>query len=679
MIKKRHDYQPSTFVCPKVYLELNLSKQSTEVYARLHIAYNHAALPPGSYQNNVHAIFDCKADAPESGQLLEIKLNGRALTDFEYAVSDNSLTVFHVPSEFILETRRQLTPALNKSLEGLYASQSGLFTQCEAEGFRKITYMFDRPDVLSVYDVVLKADAELYPVLLSNGNKVSEKTERVKNPQGQEYTQKIVHWHDPWPKPCYLFAVVAADLKVNQSQFHTSSGKKVELNVWVHEKDLDQTDHCMKSLMKSMEWDEKRFGREYDLDVFNLVAVSDFNMGAMENKGLNIFNTKYVLAKPETATDVDYAGIEGVVGHEYFHNWSGNRVTCRDWFQLSLKEGFTVFRDQEFSSDVGSRAIKRIEDVRRLKQSQFPEDAGPTAHPVRPDQYEEISNFYTTTIYEKGAEVVRMLQTILGEEKFRKGCDVYFQRFDGQAVTCDDFVQCMEEVSGIDLTQFKRWYSQAGTPELCIKTEYKQDEEALYVYAEQKTPPTPGQENKEPVVIPVRLGLIGNEGKPLNIWIDGDDKKLETTQIMMQSCETWVFKNISTSNVDKITKPIVSLLRGFSAPVTLKNDINAQALRMLLAYDADPYNQYAAAQELYTRMIIAAYDQNVSTIEWTNDTTQALRTVLLNPQLDKNLVAYLLTLPSLQALGDAVEEVDYDRLHALREKYASTHCPRTCK
>jgi aminopeptidase N len=532
-----------------------------------------------------------------------------------------------------------------------------LFTQCEAEGFRKITWFPDRPDVLATYTVTLRAKKAKYPVLLGNGNKVSER---------EDGDSHVVVWHDPWPKPCYLFAVVAADLVARKDTFTTASGRPVELNVWVQAHDLDQTAHCMASLKKSMTWDEERFGREYDLDVFNLVAVSDFNMGAMENKGLNIFNTKYVLARPDTATDVDFAGIEGVVGHEYFHNWSGNRVTCRDWFQLSLKEGFTVYRDQEFSADVGSRAVRRIEEVRRLRSLQFPEDGGPTAHPVRPDSYVEISNFYTVTIYEKGAEVVRMYETLLGRETFRRGTDLYFSRHDGQAATCDDFLAAMAEVSGRDLTQFSRWYGQAGTPEVRASGRWEASTGTYALTLAQRVPPTPGQPAKQPMLIPVTTALLGGGGRRLPLVVDGRAAGHEVVLELGAAETTFVFSGLKE-------RPVPSILRGFSAPVKLTTDDDEAALLFRLAHDDDAFNRAEAASELYLRHIehgVAAVQAGRAPPAPAASLVDAVRTALasaLQPSSDPALLALALAVPGIDVVGDRLAWADYASAHRVRE------------
>jgi aminopeptidase N len=647
------EYTPPEFDIEKVSLTFDLDVDRTEVLAELVIARRGTGTGP--------LILDGAADADGSGQLLSIAIDGQALTESAYSLDEASLTISQPPQRFTLTTHRRLSPGRNKNLEGLYASGSGLFTQCEAEGFRKITWYLDRPDVMSVFTVTLRADPARFPVLLSNGNKVSEREEVV---DGKP--RNVAVWHDPHKKPCYLFAVVAADLKARSARFTTMGGREVALNVWVRATDLDQTAHCMDSLIKSMKWDETRFGREYDLDVFNLVAVSDFNSGAMENKGLNIFNTKFVLARPDTATDVDFANIEGVVGHEYFHNWSGNRVTCRDWFQLSLKEGFTVFRDQEFSSDVGSRAVRRIEEVRRLRSAQFPEDQGPTAHPVRPDSYVEISNFYTMTVYEKGAEVVRMYLTLIGEETFRKGTDLYFSRHDGQAVTTDDFLRCMAEVSGRDFTQFALWYSQAGTPKVTARGAWDAAARTWTLTLSQSVPPTPGQPVKEPMLIPVTTALLGADGQRLPLVVDGVARGAECVLELTNPEQRFVFSGLAQ-------RPVPSLLRGFSAPVVLETDDDEAALLFRLAHDDDAFNRVEAGQELFLRHLLASVEsvqKKAGPLAPKQGFVDAVKTALstaLTPGADASLLALALSVPGLDVLGDRLPWADYESAHVARE------------
>ena len=651
----RADYAPPAFLVDTVALDFTLDDANMLVTATLSLRRNPASAHTGAL------VLDGALNDAGSGALVSIEKDGVALRDGDYALTAETLTI-HAPGDrLVLKTTRKLSPKDNASLEGLYASGSGLFTQCEAEGFRRITWFPDRPDVLSTYTVTLRARRATFPVLLSNGNKTSEV---------DDGEMRIATWHDPWPKPCYLFAVVAADLVARTDSFTTMSGRKVALNVWVQAHDLDQTAHCMDSLKKSMAWDETRFGREYDLDVFNLVAVSDFNMGAMENKGLNIFNTKYVLARPDTATDVDFAGIEGVVGHEYFHNWSGNRVTCRDWFQLSLKEGFTVYRDQEFSADVGSRAVKRIEEVRRLRSLQFPEDGGPTAHPVRPDSYVEISNFYTVTIYEKGAEVVRLYETILGRDTFRKGTDLYFSRHDGQAATCDDFLGAMAEVSGRDLKQFSRWYSQAGTPSVTSSGRFDAAAGTYTLTLSQTVPQTPGQAEKLPMVIPLTTTLFGNDGKRLPLVVDGKAAGDEIVLELDAPTRTFVFSGLPK---DPGGKPVPSLLRGFSAPVKLTTDDDEANLLFRLAHDDDAFNRVEAGQELYLRHLelgVVRVQEKQEPLPPSSALVDAVKTALsssLLPGADHALLALALSVPGLDVTGDRLPWADYAAAHAVRE------------
>lgn len=599
-------------------------------------------------------------------ELKHIALDDRVLEQGEYQVSAESLQLQPEKAEFTLDTTVRIEPQNNTELEGLYRSGGMFCTQCEAEGFRKITYYQDRPDVMSSFTTTVSADKQQYPVLLSNGNKVDE---------GEEGERHWATWHDPHKKPAYLFALVAGDLWCVEDSFTTKSGREVTLRMFVEPNNIDKCQHGMDSLKRSMRWDEEVYGREYDLDIFMIVAVDDFNMGAMENKGLNIFNSSCVLAKPETSTDAAFQRIESIVAHEYFHNWSGNRVTCRDWFQLSLKEGFTVFRDAEFSADMNSRTVKRIEDVTFLRTHQFAEDAGPLAHPVRPSEYMEISNFYTWTIYEKGAEVVRMLHTLLGPELFRKGSDLYFERHDGQAVTCDDFVAAMETVSGRDLTQFKRWYSQAGTPVLQVSDAYDAEKQEYRLQVRQSCPPTPGQPTKEPFVIPLAVGLLDAlTGEELAVQADlpagsggnaagqshgaGAGTVLEVSQPEQE----FVFSNIAS-------QPLPSLLRGFSAPVKLEYDYSREQLAFLLAHDTDGFNRWEAGQQLAIQVFSEALQQQQSgqAPEFDPQLAQALSRVLADEQLDEALKAEIISLPSLAYLLELQDTANVAASHAVRE------------
>src|SRR5690349_21471767 len=527
---RREDYRPPDWLVPEIRLDFDLDPERTCVRATLEVQRN------GDHDGPLR--LDGDGLKPVS-----VKLDGG---DAEWRMDGSTLVIELAGNRATVETIVEIHPAANSKLMGLYASGGMLCTQCEAEGFRRITFFPDRPDVLSKYRVRMEGDAQRFPVLLSNGNRVAAE----KSDGGRHWAE----WEDPYPKPCYLFALVAGDLGANHDSFTTMSGRKVDLFIWVREADLPKTQHAMDSLKQAMAWDEKVYGREYDLDQFNIVAVSDFNMGAMENKSLNIFNSAYVLADQETATDADFDNIARVVAHEYFHNWSGDRVTCRDWFQLSLKEGFTVFRDQSFGADIGSPAVKRIEDVRVLRAAQFPEDAGPLAHPVRPDSYIEISNFYTATVYNKGAELIRMMATVLGPEKFRAGTDLYFERHDGEAATCDDFVKALEDASGVDVSAFKVWYSQAGTPKVSATLEHDAEGRVATLHLSQHTDPTPGQPTKQPLSIPLRTALIGADS--------GSEVAPERLILLGEANQTVQFDDVSEP-------PLLSINRGFSAPVIL--------------------------------------------------------------------------------------------------------------
>ncbi|MBS0309471.1 MAG: aminopeptidase N [Proteobacteria bacterium] len=620
-------------------------------------------------------------------KLIAIRMNGKRLLKRDYRLDGDTLRIAGAPERVTLEIETAIAPAKNTSLMGLYVSSGNFFTQCEAEGFRKITYFPDRPDVMAKYTVMLRADKKHYPVLLSNGNLI----EQGDLGDGRHYAL----WEDPFKKPSYLFALVAGKLVCQEEKFILQSGREVLLQVWVEPGNLDKTRHAMESLKNSIRWDERRFGLELDLDRFMIVAVGDFNMGAMENKGLNIFNTKFVLANPKIATDVDYANIESVVGHEYFHNWTGNRVTCRDWFQLSLKEGLTVFRDQEFSADmVGSesgRAVKRIEDVRVLRQTQFPEDAGPMAHPVRPDSYIEINNFYTVTVYEKGAEVVRMYQTLLGRAGFNQGMNLYFTRHDGQAVTCDDFRAAMADANGRDLAQFERWYSQAGTPQVKVETEYDARLQTYAITLSQHCAPSPGQERKLPFHIPVAVGLLDSTGKDMPLYLDGtgSDGVAPTTRVLelIRPQQTFVFHRVTE-------QPVPSLLRNFSAPVVLNASYSDSELAFLMAHDSDSFNRWEAGQRLATRRLLVLSDK-LRAAASTNGSSHAshghhaadmaeldaalvdaLRHTLKNTELDPAFREVALTLPAETLIADQMQVIYPQAIHrarlALQKRIAQT-------
>lgn len=614
------DYKPFPYNIENVYLDFDIRDGETFVTSK------------ATYSKK----FPTCGELHLYGEDLKVEmvlLNGKEIDDYYF---DDKCMIIKEPSEntFTLEIETWIHPEENTRLEGLYMSGGNYCTQCEAEGFRRITYYPDRPDVMTTYKVRIEADKK-FPVLLSNGNKIEE----GKAANGRRYTV----WHDPHPKPCYLFALVAGDLTHIHDTFTTKSGRKVDLYIYVRHGDEGQCDHAMDSLKRSMLWDEKVYGLEYDLDIFNIVAVSDFNMGAMENKSLNIFNTALVLAQQETATDSDFMRVEGVIAHEYFHNWSGNRVTCRDWFQLSLKEGLTVFRDQEFSADHHSRDVQRIDDVSHLRKFQFPEDASPLAHPIRPDNYIEINNFYTMTVYEKGAEVIRMMRTILGEHNYRKGTDLYFSRHDGQAVTCDDFVQAMQDASGVDLSQFRLWYSQAGTPEVTFKGEYDEAKKAYHITLTQKTPDTAGQTGKKPMVIPVSVGLMAHNGHDL----------IGTETLMLTQAEQ------SFEIADIHAQPIPSVLRNFSAPVKLKADFSEQELAFLMAHDADGFNRWETGQIFALHVIEklvkgASIDVGAAYISSYGKILEQA----LDKTADKAFMARALSLPEVSYIGQHLTPTD---------------------
>ena len=645
---RREDYAAPAYWIRTVDLTLDLDPAKTLVVNRMQIERNPAV--------------ETQALRLDGGDLnlTRVLVNGESVS---FRVEGQQLVLDTLPDGlFTLEVRTTCAPEKNTQLSGLYTSSGGFFTQCEAEGFRRITYFLDRPDVMAVYTVTLKADKAKYPVLLSNGNLVE---------QGDlEGGKHFAKWHDPFPKPSYLFAVVGARLVCREQKIRARSGKEHLLQVYVRAGDLDKTEHAMNSLIASVAWDEARFGLELDLDRFMIVAVSDFNMGAMENKGLNIFNTKYVLANPATATDVDYAGIESVVGHEYFHNWTGNRVTCRDWFQLSLKEGLTVFRDQEFSQDLAgspsARAVKRIDDVRLLRQNQFPEDAGPMAHPVRPDSYVEINNFYTATVYDKGAEVVRMMQTLVGREGFARGITLYFERHDGQAVTCDDFAQAIADANpgsalAVHLEQFKRWYSQAGTPRVVARTYYNEEMRTFTLELSQHGAPSPGQAEKQPWVIPVAMGLVSREGRSLPLQLVGETRPAGTERVLVLREPKQHFEFVGID-----AEPVPSLLRGFSAPVILQDSESDAELLTLLAHDPDPFNRWEAGQRLALNRLLAAV-RGEGRVQLDTAFVEAMRRVLREPDLDAALKELVLTLPSESYIAEQLEEVDPQRVHAARE------------
>lgn len=656
------DYQAPAFLIDETHLRFELDETSTQVSSRLlmrrnplYVEHNHAAL-----------VLD-----GQDMECVSVRIDGRELAASEYLVGDETLTILKLPkpvdengSEFTLECVTKIKPQDNTSLEGLYKSKKMFCTQCEAEGFRKITYYLDRPDVMSKFTTTVVAEEARYPILLSNGNAIA----KGKEDGGRHWVQ----WEDPFRKPCYLFALVAGDLVCVEDSFTTCTKREITLQIFVESKDQDKCEHAMTSLKNAMTWDEEVFGREYDLDIFMIVAVDDFNMGAMENKGLNIFNTSCVLANPATTTDKAFQRVEAVVAHEYFHNWSGNRVTCRDWFQLSLKEGFTVFRDAEFSSDMGSRTVTRIDNVTFLRTAQFAEDAGPMAHSVRPDSYMEIANFYTLTIYEKGAEVVRMIKELIGDDAFRAGSDLYFDRHDGQAVTTEDFVKAMEEASGVDLRLFRNWYSQAGTPQLQISDTYDAAAKTYTLHVKQHCPPTPGQSDKHEFHIPLRMGLLDQVGQELPLTLADENSVCDTERVLdvTKPAQDFVFTNVAA-------KPIPSLLRGFSAPVKMKFDYTRDELLFLMTHDSDDFNRWNAAQQLSVGVMsellldyqggrALVLDHRVITA-FDGILQLSINKSQQNVEQDKEMVAQLLSLPSEAYLSELAEEVDVAGIHAVRE------------
>ncbi|MBV8736828.1 MAG: aminopeptidase N [Alphaproteobacteria bacterium] len=641
------DYRPPAFLIDTVDLTFELDHAETRVKSRLTVRRN-----PQS--PDLAAPLALDGDALE---LVSVALDGERLGANRYQLtSEGGLVIDGVPDAFALDIETRIDPQANSALSGLYVSGGNFCTQCEPEGFRRITYFIDRPDVMARYTTTIVADKARCPVLLSNGN-----------PSGTGDAGKDRHWAkwiDPHPKPSYLFALVAGDLVALRDRFTTRSGREVALAIWVRRGDEDKCAHAMASLKKAMCWDEDTFGLEYDLDVFNIVAVSDFNMGAMENKGLNIFNTRYVLAKPETATDIDYQNIETVIAHEYFHNWTGNRVTCRDWFQLSLKEGLTVFRDQEFSADQGSRAVRRIGEVRILRAIQFPEDDGPLAHPVRPESYIRIDNFYTPTVYNKGAEVIRMIQTLIGRDGFRRGMDLYIQRHDNHAATIEDFVAAMQDASGVDLSRFKLWYSQAGTPEITVADRWDAANGSYELEVEQQVPPTPGQPEKAPMLIPLAIGLLGEDGRELPTRLDGEVESRPGTRVLVLTAERDRFRFI-----DLPAAPVPSLLRGFSAPVKLKG-VPLDRLKFLAVHDPEPFARWEAGQTVATRALLDRVEvlrAGSMLAPLDPDLIAAMRHTLAQAGPDPAFAAEALILPTESFLADQMAVVDVDAIHGARE------------
>ncbi len=645
------DYRPPSYLVETVDLHVELSPLQTKVRATLQFKANP----------------DCTKERAElylhgrQLELLSIKLDGRELAAGEYRVDSEGLTIQVVPECFVLETLVEINPEGNTALEGLYRASEIFCTQCEAQGFRKITFYPDRPDVMARFTTTLVGDLETTPVLLANGNLV----ESGHLDDGRHFAK----FEDPFPKPSYLFALVAGKLTAIDDSFVTMSGCKVSLQIFVEERNRYKCDHAMLSLKNAMRWDEEVFGLEYDLDEYKVVAVDDFNMGAMENKGLNVFNSKYVLAKPETATDADFQGIEGVIGHEYFHNWTGNRVTCRDWFQLSLKEGLTVFRDQEFSADMGSRAVKRIGEVRLLRNFQFPEDAGPMSHPVRPESYIEINNFYTATVYNKGAEVIRMYQTLLGKDGFQRGMKLYFERHDGQAVTTDDFLAAMADATGADLNRFKRWYSQAGTPVLDIEGRYDVEAKTFCLTVRQSCPDTPEQLAKQPFLIPLRIGLLGPDGQDLPLQLVDEEKAQigSRTLKITEAEQTFTFVNLPVT-------PVPSLLRDFSAPVKVHYPYDREELAFLFANDSDAFNRWEAGQRLATNLLLEMVGdiRAKRVVEVPGDFLAAFRSALQDRDADPALLSLALTLPGEMELAEAMGVADPGAIHIARQVLRKT-------
>jgi aminopeptidase N len=640
------DYKPSHYLIESAFLHFDLQPKQTVVKSLLNFYRNPAV-------ENADTTLTLNG---EELQLQSILLNGKPLEQDKYQIEDDKLHLLVVPAQFSLETEVIIKPEENAALSGLYQSRGNYCTQCEAQGFRRITYFLDRPDVLTRFTTTLSADKDRYPVLLSNGNLVDSKE--------LDNNRHWVMWEDPSLKPCYLFALVAGDYDCLTSRFTTMSGREVELRVYVEKGNLPQANYALESLKRAMRWDEETYGREYDLDIYMIVAVSDFNMGAMENKGLNIFNDKYILAKPDTATDDDYSAIESVIGHEYFHNWSGNRVTVRDWFEITLKEGLTIFRDQSFSADMSSKAVKRIKDVNVIRNVQFPQDAGPMAHPIRPDRYIEVNNFYTVTVYNKGAEVIRMQETLLGKEQFRKAMDLYFERYDGKAVTTEDFVKTMEDASGVDLAQFDRWYSQAGTPSLEVTDKYESDLQRYTLHIKQSCPPTPEQLVKKDFHIPVAMGLLDSSGLDMPLQLEGEVDPKGTSRVLSIKNAEETFRFIHVKE-----RPLPSLLRNFSAPVKLSYPYSDEQLIFLMSHDSDGFNSWDAGQQLAARLLLCLIEDYQAQRKLVVDGSfvAAFASVLNNPKIDKMLIAEMLTLPAESYLMELMDVADIEAIYQARK------------
>ncbi|PHS08216.1 MAG: aminopeptidase N [Blastopirellula sp.] len=642
----RKDYTPPTYWIDQVALEFDLDSENTLVTAKI------------SLRRNTDQTSNKLELAGEHLELQSITIDGQPLTSDQYQVTDDQLIINELPDACLLETTVMVHPIANKSLSGLYQTSGNFCTQCEALGFRRITYFLDRPDVMAKYQVTLRANADVYPVLLSNGNRIAEK----KLADGR--TEVV--WVDPFPKPSYLFALVAGNLLCHSGTFTTVSGREVQLEIWVEPQNIKSCEHALVSLQKSMKWDEEQYGREYDLDVYMIVAVNDFNMGAMENKGLNVFNSKYVLALPETATDDDYLGIEAVIAHEYFHNWTGNRVTCRDWFQLTLKEGLTVFRDQHFTADQTSESVKRIDDVKGLRAGQFLEDAGPMAHPIRPESYISMDNFYTSTVYRKGAEIIRIYHALLGSDGFRKGMDLYFERHDNSAVTCDDFRAAMADANDVNLDSLGRWYAQPGTPVLTVTENWNAEQQEYTLSFKQEYPPLPedipGAKDRTPVAIPIGIGLLDASGQDLPLLLKGEENSSSTVLLLEEADKEFTFTGLAE-------KPTASVLRNFSAPVRLQMKRSQEELAFLMAHDSDDFNRWDAGQTLASQLIVSLAGQSARGEELTFPTlfSEAFGKILADDSLDGSFKALALLLPGESTIGQEMEVIDPDAIHAARE------------
>ncbi|WP_409439375.1 aminopeptidase N [Psychromonas sp. GE-S-Ul-11] len=633
--KHLSDYRPSDYTISTIDLEFDLFDNQTKVKAVSQVKRVSTDVTPLFLYG-------------EALTLVSLLVDGTEYSD--YQLVEDGIIINQLPASFTLEINTEIDPVANQAFEGLYKSGDAFCTQCEAEGFRRITYYLDRPDVLAKFSTKVIADKALYPYLLSNGNQVD---------QGDlENGRHFVSWVDPFPKPAYLFALVAGDFDCLEDNFITKSGRDVKLALFVDKGNLDKTQHAMVSLKKSMQWDEQRFNLEYDLDIYMIVAVDFFNMGAMENKGLNVFNSKFVLANSQSATDQDYLGIEAVIGHEYFHNWTGNRITCRDWFQLSLKEGLTVFRDQEFSSDLGSRSVNRIANVMTMRDHQFAEDAGPMSHPIRPESVMEMNNFYTLTVYEKGSEVIRMMHTLLGEEKFQQGMQLYVQRFDGQAVTCDDFVAAMQDASGIDLSLFKRWYSQSGTPQVYVTDHYNSSNQTYQITFKQKTLPTADQKKKLPLHIPVDIELLDSNGNAIELLPGKTNRVLSLTHTE----QTFVFKNV-------LTKPVPCLFRGFSAPVKYQYAYSDEQLLDIMSFASDEFSRWDAGQTLFNKYLVKNVKalQNAEMLSLPEIFIDGFKSVLVSEDLDPSLVADMFAFTSENGARELFDVVDIDAIHTARD------------